>query len=139
MGFTPDLSRFYWTCSTTRIIYLAEYERATGALSNRRVFYRAPSEEGIPDGMTVDQSGALWSASWGGSSVLRLSSEGQLLDTIQLPVSRVSSAAFGGPELDTLYITTAGGNVDDTAEDGTLYRLKVAIPGAVEFRSRIQL
>jgi sugar lactone lactonase YvrE len=139
MGFSPDLRRFYWTCSTTRVIYVADYDRRTGALANRRDFYRAPSDEGIPDGMTVDQSGSLWSARWGGGTLLRLSPEARLLETIRFPVSRVSSVAFGGPSLDTLYVTTAGGQVDDDAADGTLYRLKVSVPGTVEFRSRIQI
>jgi sugar lactone lactonase YvrE len=139
MGFSPDLQRFYWTCSTTRVIYVANYDRETGALSNRRDFYRAPSEEGIPDGMAVDRGGSLWSARWGGGTLLRLSPDARLLESIPFPVSRVSSAAFGGPNLDTLYVTTAGGQVDDDAPDGTLYRFEVAVPGTVEFRSRIQI
>ena len=139
MGFTPDLQRFYWTCSTTRVIYVADYERATGALANRREFYRASPDEGIPDGMTVDQGGSLWSARWGGSALLRIGTNARLLESIAFPVPSVSSATFGGPNLDTLYVTTAGGQVDDDAADGTLYRCKVIVPGAVEFRSRIQL
>ena len=138
MAFSPDLRLFYWTCSTTRLIYVADYERATGALLNRRVFYRAELDEGIPDGMTVDRAGDIWTARWGGSALLRLSPDGQLQERISFPVTCVSSAAFGGPELDTLFVTTAGGNVDDDASEGTLYRIKVAVPGTVEFRSRIR-
>jgi len=139
MGFTPDLLRFYWTCSTTRRIYLADYDRASGALSNRRLFYDAPSDEGVPDGMTVDRSGQVWTARWGGGSVLRLGPDGQLLERLAVPVSAVSSAAFGGPGLDTLYVTTAGGKLDGDGLDGTLYRIQVAVPGTSEFRSRVQL
>ena len=139
MGFTPDLRGFYWTCSTTRRIFLADYARATGALSNRREFYRALPDEGIPDGMCVERSGQVWSARWGGSALLGIASDGSLLERLELPVSRVSSVAFGGPELDTLYVTTAGGNVDDSADDGTLYRLNAKNPGTTEFRSRILL
>jgi sugar lactone lactonase YvrE len=139
MGFSPDLSRFYWTCSTTQILYLADYDRASGALSNRREFYRAPAEEGTPDGMTVDRAGHVWTARWGGSAVLRLDSAARLAERVSFPVTRVSSVAFGGPELDWLYVTTAGGNVSDDALDGTLYRFKADVPGTVEFRSRIRL
>ncbi|MEO7032262.1 MAG: SMP-30/gluconolactonase/LRE family protein [Polyangiaceae bacterium] len=139
MGFTPDLQRFYWTCSTTRLIYVADYDRATGALSNRREFYRAPEAEGIPDGMTVDLAGAVWTARWGGSALLRLSPDARLVERAPFPVSAVSSAAFGGPNLDVLYVTTAGGRVDDDAIDGTLYRMPVSVPGTAEFRSRIRL
>lgn len=139
MSFSPDLSRFYWTCSTTRIIYVADYDRETGALANRRPFYEAAPEEGTPDGLTIDAAGELWSARWGGSTLLKLSTDGRLLDEVRFPVTRVSSAAFGGPSLDTLYVTTAGGNVDDGALDGMLYRLRVPVPGRPEFRSRIRL
>ncbi len=141
MGFTPDLRHFYWTCSTTRLIHWADYERADGSLTNRRVFYRALAAEGTPDGLTVDRAGDVWSARWGGSSLLRLDASAQVVERVELPVTRVSSAAFGGPELDTLYVTTAGGRADpsDDAPDGTLYRFKVPTPGALEFRSRIGL
>lgn len=139
MSFTPDLRRLYWTCSTTRIIYVADYDRATGALSNRRPFYEAPVEEGTPDGLTIDREGELWSARWGGSALLRLGTDARVRQKISFPVSRVSSAAFGGPNLDTLYVTTAGGKVDDDALDGVLYRVQVPVPGRLELRSRIRL
>ncbi len=139
MSFSPDLARFYWTCSTTRIIYVADYDRATGGLVNRRPFYEAPPEEGTPDGLTIDTAGELWSARWGGSTLLKLGADGRLLGEIRFPVTRVSSAVFGGPNLDTLYVTTAGGNVDDDALDGMLYRVRTPVPGRLEFRSRIRL
>jgi sugar lactone lactonase YvrE len=140
MGFSPDLRQFYWTSSTTYQIYVADYRRETGALDNRRVFHRAAREQGIPDGMAVDRLGHVWSARWDGSAVLRLNEEGEVSARAELPVSRVSSAAFGGPNLDTLYVTTAGGGWEGSVpDDGTLYRFKVPVPGTVEFRSRIRL
>ena len=139
MGFSPDLRQFYWTCSTTRQIYVTRYERETGALTDRRVFYAAPEGEGTPDGLAVDSAGELWSARWGGSSLIHLGGDARVKGKLSFPVSRVSSAAFGGPELDTLYVTTAGGQVDDDALDGTLYRVKMQVPGRLEYRSRIQL
>lgn len=139
MGFSPDLRQFYWTCSTTRQIYVARYERETGALSERRTFYAAPEDEGTPDGLAVDATGELWSARWGGSSLIHLGRDASVKGKLDFPVSRVSSAAFGGPELDTLYVTTAGGQVDDDALDGTLYRVKMQVPGRLEYRSRIRL
>ena len=139
MGFTSDLAHFFWTCSTTRRIDVADYDRATGALSGRRVFYAAPEGEGTPDGLAVDQVNHLWSARWGGSAVLELSAEAELLGRVEFPVSRVSSVTFGGPALDTLYVTTAGGRPGSDSDDGTLYRVSVAAAGRAPFRSRIRL
>ncbi|HYQ30962.1 MAG TPA: SMP-30/gluconolactonase/LRE family protein [Polyangiaceae bacterium] len=140
MGFSPDLQQFYWTCSTTYLIYVADYQRETGALTNRRIFHRAAREQGIPDGLTVDRLGQVWSARWEGSAVLLLNGQGEPIERAVLPVARVSSAAFGGPELDTLYVTTAGATWEGSVpEDGTLYRCKVPVPGTVEFRSRVRL
>ena len=137
MGFTGDLTKFYWTCSTTRRIFVSDYDRRTGALENRRVHYSAPEAEGTPDGLTLDVRDHVYTARWGGSSVLELSPSGTLTGRIDFPVTRVSSAAFGGPELDTLYVTTAAGREGSTTADGTLYRVKLETKGRVEFRSRI--
>jgi len=139
MGFTADLRRFYWTCSTTRRIFVSDYERESGALLNRRVFYTAPEAEGTPDGLTLDVRDHVYTARWGGSRVLEMSEAGDVVGSIELPVTRVSSACFGGPELDTLYVTTAGGREGATTPDGTLYRIELATRGRPEFRSRIGL
>ena len=136
MGFSPDLRQFYWTCSTTYLIYVADYQRETGALDNRRVFHRAAREQGIPDGMTVDRLGHVWSARWDGSALLHLNAQGEVSERAELPVSRVSSAAFGGPELDTLYVTTAGGGWE-----GSVARRRHAVPlqGASAGNGRVPL
>jgi D-xylonolactonase len=138
MGFSVDLRRFYWTCSTARQLYVCDYARGTGALERRRTLYAAPPDEGTPDGLAVDENDQLWSARWDGQAVLRISPDGRLLDRIELPVPKVSSVTFGGPELDTLYVTTAGGWERDTA-NGTLYRLPAGVRGRPGYRSRIGL
>jgi D-xylono/L-arabinono-1,4-lactonase len=139
MGFSVDLRRFYWTCSTTRRIFVSDYDRGTGALTARRVFYQAPESEGTPDGLTLDTNDRIYTARWGGSSVLEMTEAGAIVRRLELPVPRVSSAAFGGPELDTLYVTTAGGREGANTADGTLYRTKLETRGRVEFRSTIGL
>ncbi|HEV8246615.1 MAG TPA: SMP-30/gluconolactonase/LRE family protein [Polyangiaceae bacterium] len=139
MAFTPDLTKFYWTCSTRRTVFLYDYARDTGALSNERLFYQAAPGEGTPDGLTIDTDGNIWSARWDGSVLLKFSPEAELLDSVRFPVAKVSSAAFGGPEFDTLYVTTAGGREGSETADGTLYRVPVAARGRPEFRSRVML
>jgi D-xylonolactonase len=137
MGFTSDLRKFVWTCSTRRFLARFDYDRASGALTNEELFYQAPKGEGDPDGLAIDTEDNVWTARWGASAVLRLGPDGKLKDKLTFPVERVSSAAFGGPELDTLYVTTA--SLGEPGEAGTLYRVKVPARGRLEFRSRVRL
>jgi D-xylono/L-arabinono-1,4-lactonase len=139
MGFSADHQRFYWTCSTTRRIFVSGYDRASGEMRDRRVYYQAPEAEGTPDGLTLDVRNRIYTARWGGGAVLEMTEAAEIVGRIELPVSRVSSVCFGGPELDTLYVTTAGGREGATTPDGTLYRVKLATQGRPELRSRIGL
>jgi len=138
MGFTPDQRQMYWTCSTTRRIFRFDYDADTGGLSNRQLFLELPADEHIPDGMTVDADGNVWSARWDGAGLFKYSPAGDLLEKIDLPVAKVSSVVFGGEALDALYVTTAGGHLGADTPDGTLYRVKVPAHGLLEFRSAIR-
>jgi sugar lactone lactonase YvrE len=90
--------------------------------------------EGSPDGMTVDSEGCVWIAQWGGSRVCRYSPEGELLETIDVPVRNPASCTFGGADLKTLYITTA--REDNTPEQlaahpltGAVFAVRVDVAG----------
>lgn len=124
--------RLFYVDSAKQSIDLLDYDVDAGAVSDRRTWATIPESEGIPDGLTIDADGCLWLALWGGGKVLRFSPEGHVIGEVQLPVSRVTSCAFGGPGLDRLYITTAavGASSADPprAHDGALF---VADPGAV--------
>ena len=137
MGFSPDLTRFYWTCSTRRTIYAFDYDPSSGRLSGERVFYTAPASEGIPDGMAVDRNGHVWSARWDGFSIVHHAEGGAPIETIPFPVAKVSSLCFGGPALDQMLVTTAGGVPGSTSADGSLYQSSPGVQGTPEFRSRI--
>lgn len=141
IGFTPNRKRMYYTDSPTHNIYIFDYDIDTGELSNRRVFVHTGESDGIPDGMTVDAEGYVWSARWDGSSLVRYSPQGEQERRIWFPARKVSSVIFGGADYTDMYITTAGGQ-DKTAEGpgaGCLYRLNLGIQGKPEFRSRIAL
>ena len=85
-----------------------DYDDASGAVARRRPVITIPPGMGRPDGSTLDAEGMLWIAMWDGARVTRWDPDnGRLLQSISLPVARVTSCAFGGPELDTLYITSA--------------------------------
>ncbi len=141
IGFAPDRKRMYYTDSPTHNIYIFDYDIATGEISNRRVFVHTGESDGIPDGMTVDAEGYVWSARWDGSSLVRYSPQGEQDRRIWFPARKVSSVIFGGADYTDMYITTAGGK-DKPAEGpgaGGLYRLNLGIQGKPEFRSRIAL
>lgn len=137
MGFSPDLRTLYWTCSTRRRIYAFDYDRATGILGGERLFYQAGEAEGIPDGMTVDRDGHIWSARWGGSAVVHHAPDGTVMEKISFPVANISSLCFGGPKYDLLFVTSAGGNPGNTS-DGTVYQFLPGAAGQSGFKSRIK-
>ncbi len=80
-----------------------------------RVVQFDTSRDGGPDGLTLDCDGCIWVACWGGSAVRRITPEGRVDAVVRLPVTNVTSVAFGGRELDELYITTARSGLDDEA------------------------
>jgi D-xylonolactonase len=139
MGFTPDLEGFYYTDSFAGEIYRFDYRAETGALSNRRVFATIPECDGLPDGLTVDLVGRVWSALWDGSSVVRFNADGKVDARVRFPTRKVSSLTFGGEDLQDLYVTTAGGHTrqDDGAAAGALFRIPSEAHGRAEFFSRI--
>ena len=105
-AFSPDGTRMYHNDSARQVTYVFDLDD-TGQATNRREFARYGAGDGYPDGMTVDAEGCLWIAFWDGWCVRRYSAEAELIGTIALPVQRPTSCAFGGDNLDTLFITSA--------------------------------
>ncbi len=149
MGFSPDLKTFYSTDSPVREIYAWDHDPQTGAFSNKRVFTRIDDSLGIPDGMTVDAEGFVWSAIWYGGTVIRFDPDGTEERRVDIPAAQTSSAMFGGKDLNELYVTTASFGSDGTASGmeppgfdmsayrgGDLYRVKLDIQGKPEFPTR---
>jgi D-xylonolactonase len=132
MGFAPDLRTFYFNDShaTTRVTWAFEYDRASGALANRRLFRdaKAGDDPGNPDGLAVDAAGAVWTARWDGAALLRHGPDGAVLDRVAFPVRKVSSLCFAGDGLTDIYATTAGGHLrpGDGPYAGALFRVRGA-------------
>jgi D-xylono/L-arabinono-1,4-lactonase len=142
MGFTLNRRGMYYTDSLARCIYLFDYNAQTGMLSNRRIWSHTPKGEGVPDGMTLDSQGYIWSARWDGSAVFRYTPDGVEERCIKFPAKKVSSVAFGGNDLSDLYITTAltdGLRVNEGAGAGALFRLQAGVCGLPEFFSRVMI
>ncbi|MBD1807530.1 SMP-30/gluconolactonase/LRE family protein [Microcoleus sp. FACHB-SPT15] len=139
MGFTPDRKQFYQADSDQRKIYRFDYDQDSGALSNQQVHITTPEGEGVPDGLTIDAEGYLWSARWDGGHLFRYAPDGTEVLRIPFPALKVTSVTFGGADYTEMFITTAGG--DDRATEGTgagaIFRLNLGIQGVPEFVSRI--
>ena len=149
LAFSPDASTLYFSDSTARCIYAYDWHHATGKLNNRRVFVRLPREEGFPDGLTVDAEGFVWCAHWFGACITRYDPDGKRERLVRLPPAQTSSLAFGGPDLDVIFVTSASlSNMLDVAPPGydpekafvggRLYRMKSDVRGRQEHRSRIR-
>lgn len=150
LAFSPDLRTLYFTDSVARRIYAYDYGRKTGDLRNRRVLVQVPDDEGVPDGLTVDAEGFLWSAQWYGSSVVRYDPDGKVERRIETPAKQTSSVMFGGNDLTDLFITSAaksepmpvmpkGYDAANGYFGGRLYRIHVGIRGKPEFKADIRL
>lgn len=111
-AFSPDGRVMYHTDTARQVTYAFDLA-ADGTASHRRVFLRFGNDEGHPDGLTVDADGCLWIAFWGASCIRRFSPSGDRLETIELPVSQPTSCAFGGPDLDRLFVTSASIGLDE--------------------------
>jgi sugar lactone lactonase YvrE len=100
--------KIYHTDTATSTVRSYFFYPFTGNISFERAAITVPSEMGSPDGMCMDEEGMLWIAHWGGFGVYRWNPEnGMLLDKLELPVPQVTCCAFGGENLDHLFITTA--------------------------------
>jgi sugar lactone lactonase YvrE len=134
LGWSPDNKTMYYTDSPRRVIYAYDFDAVTGAIANRRVFARVPDDAGFPDGLTVDSEGFIWSAHWDGWQISRYDPAGQVERVIKMPVQRPTSCAFGGVNLNELYITSAWIRLSKAERQqqplaGNLFRLKVEVKG----------
>jgi len=148
LGFSPDGGRLFFTDSVARRIYAYDYDVLNGSARNRRIFVQVPREEGIPDGLAVDAEGFVWSAQWYGGCVVRYDPDGKVERRVAVPAKQTSSAAFGGPALDELFITSAGKSEpmpvmppgydpDSGVIGGSLYRYAAGVRGTPQAAANI--
>ncbi len=113
LTWSPDKATMYYIDTWDQVIYAFDYDNASGNISGKRVAVTIPQTMGSPDGMTVDSTGNLWVALWGGGAVVCFDPKtGQQLDAIEVSAPNVTSCAFGGPDMKTLVITTAREGLD---------------------------
>ncbi len=107
LAWSPDGKTMYFADSPSGAIQACDFDKDEGRIGAPRIFAERGSAPGFPDGATVDAEGFVWSARWDGGCLARYAPDGRLDHIVKLPVSRVTSCAFGGPRLETLFITTA--------------------------------
>lgn len=105
--FSADDKLMYFADTPAKKIWVFDFDVDDGRLSNRRVFVDCADGPGMPDGAAIDTDGCLWNAKYGGSCIVRYTPKGVVDRIIELPVTQPTCCTFGGPQLDTLYITTA--------------------------------
>lgn len=133
-AWSSDDRTMYHNDSVNGRVYAFDFDAASGDIANKRVFLQLGPDEGSPDGMTTDAEGGLWIAQWGAGRITRRNPEGGVLLTLDLPVSQVTSCAFGGPDLSTLYITSAASGLTPSQKEaeplaGGLFEVDIGIPG----------
>ena len=107
LDWSLDNRAMYYIDSATQRIDVFDFDAERGTLSNRRPFVTIPAAGGLPDGMTLDAEGHVWVALFGAGKVRRYRPDGAIDLEVGVPVSLVTSCAFGGRNLEFLYITTA--------------------------------
>jgi sugar lactone lactonase YvrE len=107
IDWSPDDRLMYYVDSLERRVDAFDFDLASGAIANRRPFAVIDEGEIVPDGLTVDADGGVWVALWGGSQLREFAPDGSLARVVTLPTRQITSCAFGGPELEDLYVTSA--------------------------------
>ncbi|MFM7025904.1 MAG: SMP-30/gluconolactonase/LRE family protein [Limnohabitans sp.] len=119
LAWSPDGRTAYWADTAAHAVRAFDFEPATGQLSGGRLFQQMASKPagwawgsatpygGRPDGAAGDTEGAYWSAQFEGGRLLRLSPRGDVLAEVPVPALCPTMPCFGGPDLKTLFVTTA--------------------------------
>ena len=139
IAWSPDDRTFYYSDTSARVIWAYDFDLDAGTIGNRRVFSDMDGQPGGPDGSTVDAEGFLWNAQWGGWRLVRYASDGRIDRIVPMPVAQPTSCAFGGPDLATLYVTSARTGLSDAdvarqPQAGGLFALDLGVRGLPEPR-----
>jgi Gluconolactonase len=132
LAWSPDRRHFYFGDSLANVVWRFDYDAATGHIANEQPFLQGFSR-GLPDGSTVDSDGYLWNCRFFGNCIVRVAPDGQIDRVIEMPVKNITTCTFGGPDLKTLYVTTA--RIESPAGDrlaGGLYAIPNEVAGQPE-------
>ena len=137
IGLSPDGRTVYVADQRHGLVNVLDYDTVTGTTSNKRLFARVPAEEGLPDGLIVDSEGFVWVGHWAGWRLTRYDPTGKIERQIRFPVEHVISFAFGGKNLDELFVTTSSWDFGEKEWKqqplaGDLFSVKTGVKGLIE-------
>jgi len=137
LAWSPDGRTMYHADTPTLTVRAFDYDAKTGTPSHPRVFAQWQGETDRPDGGCVDSAGNYWSAFFRGGKIVQISPAGKTLAEYSIPAMCPTMCAFGGPDLRTMYVTTARQNRDDEElarlpQSGGIFAMTVDVPGLPE-------
>ena len=137
LAWSPDSLTMYHADTVTRTISAWTFDPATGDISDRRIFAMFLGETERPDGGAVDREGCYWSAFYRDGKIVRLSPRGELLAEFPVPAMCPTMCAFGGADLQTLYVTSARQHREPEElarlpQSGGIFAMRVDVPGLPE-------
>lgn len=129
LAWSPDHRRFYFGDTLANIIWVYDYDPATGAIANERPFLEGFAR-GLPDGSSVDSEGYLWNCRFFGACIVRVAPDGRIDRIVEMPVQNITTCTFGGTNRTTLYVTTA--SIEAPSSDrlaGSLFAIQTGVAG----------
>ena len=131
--FSPEGEYAYFTDTITRLIMRQKLDQEGWPIGDPIIFIDLSVKGLNPDGAVIDAAGCIWNAQWGASRIARYAPDGELISTVSLPAVQVSSPCLGGPNLSTLYVTSATEGLDVAEEtDGMTFFVETEAHGQAE-------
>jgi sugar lactone lactonase YvrE len=134
LTWSPDRRHFYFGDTIANVIWVYDYDFATGAIANERPFLEGFAR-GLPDGSAMDAEGYLWNCRFYGNCIVRVAPNGKIDRVVEMPVKNITTCVFGGADLTTLFVTTASAQA--AAGDrlaGSLFAIQAGVKGQAENR-----
>jgi sugar lactone lactonase YvrE len=114
IGWSPDGGTMYLSDSGTRLVEAFDFDGPSGEIGGRRTLVHVDRPGMGPDGLTVDDQGDIWVGLYGGWAVNQHAPDGSLRATVDIPAAQATSCAFGGPDRDTLFVTTGRERLEES-------------------------
>jgi sugar lactone lactonase YvrE len=139
VAWSPDDGTMYFADTPRQRIWAFDFDIAAGEIANERVLAETPGPSGGPDGSCVDAEGCLWNAEYGRWRIVRYTPRGEVDRVVPMPAANPTCCCFGGPRLDTLYVTSATQRLtpEELAKQplaGSVFALSPGVRGLPEAR-----